>query len=86
MTGPLMEDYPMAAQKLAWMTLSADDARLPEELREAVQALADAKEAVEEITRKVKPAPKGRKWVFTYKYGVAIAMADAGSSTTSYFD
>jgi hypothetical protein len=72
--------------KLAWMTLSADDQRLPKALQQAVAELAEAREKVEEICRKEKPAPKGRKWVFTYRYGVAIAMADAGSSTTSYFD
>lgn len=75
------------AKTLAWMSLSADDARLPEQLREAIQALADAREQVEDMVREVKPAPKGRKWVFTYRYGIAIALADAsGSSTTSYFD
>jgi len=74
------------ANKLAWMTLKADDSRLPEDLQEAIQALDEAREAVEEAVRKTKPAPKGRRWVFTYKYGVAIALAEAGGGTTSYFD
>lgn len=74
------------ASKLAWQSLSQDNTNLPEELREAVEALAEARETVEEMVRKCKPAPKGRRWVFTYRYGVAIALADAGSSTTSYFD
>jgi hypothetical protein len=73
------------ASKLAWQSLSADDNRLPEELRAAIAALQDAKDAVEEIVKTVRPAPKGRKWVFTYKYGVAIAHADAGGNTTDYF-
>ena len=76
----------MSKDKLAWQTLSSDDQRLPKALREAVAALAEAREAVEEICRKEKPAPKGRKWVFTYRYGVAIAMAEASGGTTSYFD
>ncbi len=74
------------ASKLAWQNLSADDNRLPQELREAIVALEDAKSSLEDIVKQVKPPAKGRKWVFTYKYGVAIAMADAGSSNTSYFD
>lgn len=74
------------ASKLAWQSLSADDNRLPQDLREAISALEDAKQALEEIVKAVKPAPKGRKWVFTYKYGVAIAHAEAGSSSASYFD
>ena len=74
------------ATKLAWQSLSPDNTNLPDDLREAIEALADAREAVEEMVRKSKPAPKGRRWVFTYRYGVAIALADAGSSTTSYFD
>lgn len=74
------------ANKLAWQSLSPDNSNLPDDLREAVEALHDARSTVEDMVRKCKPAPKGRKWVFTYRYGVAIALADAGSSTTSYFD
>jgi hypothetical protein len=55
------------ATKLAWQSLNQDDSRLPDELREAIEALAEARQAVEDMVRKSKPAPKGRRWVFTYR-------------------
>jgi hypothetical protein len=87
-----LEDLDMAygkrdGEKLAWMGLKHDDARLPEKLQEAVMALEDARAEVEDMVRKLKPAPKGRRWIFSYKHGVAIALADAtGGTTTTYFD
>lgn len=76
-----------AQDKLAWMGLKADDARLPEALRDAIAALDDARETIEALVQEHKPAPKGRRWMFSYRHGVAIALAEARSGgTTSYFD
>lgn len=75
---------------IAWMGLKSDDQRLPEELRDAVAALEDARETIERLVRELKPAPKGRVWRFAYKHGVAIGLAEqtnaSGVATTSYFD
>jgi 2-keto-3-deoxy-L-rhamnonate aldolase RhmA len=73
--------------KLAWMSLKLDDNRLPSGVQEALAAYFDAREAVEDAVKTEKPAPKGRRWVFTYKHGVGIALADAGNSNsnTDYF-
>jgi hypothetical protein len=78
--------YPKSTEKLAWMGLKHDDARLPEKLQEAILALEEARNEVENMVKKL-PVPKGKRWIFSYKHGVAIAQADAtgGSSTTSYF-
>lgn len=72
-------------EKLAWMSLKADDTRLPEALRDAIALLDDTKEEIEELVRKTLPPEKGRKWVFSYKHGVGIAMANAGGGSTDYF-
>ena len=80
--------YGKSTEKLAWMGLKHDDSRLPEKLQEAVLALEEARAEVEDMVRKAKPAPKGKRWIFSYKHGVAIALADAtgGTSTATYFD
>jgi hypothetical protein len=86
------ENYPMAYQsktqreQLAWMTLKADDTRLPEELCAALANLEDIKGQIEDMVRQALPPAKGKKWVFAYKHGVGIALTDASSSTSvDYF-
>ena len=76
-----------ARQELAWEGLKSDDTNLPDELLTAIVMLAEAKESVEDLVRKHLPPARGKKWVFAYKHGVAIALADAGPSgnRTSYF-
>lgn len=71
--------------KLAWMSLKADDTRLPEDLRDAIALLEDTKEQIEDMVRKCLPPEKGKKWVFSYKHGVGIAKASAGGGSTDYF-
>jgi len=75
-----------STEKLAWMGLKHDDTRLPEPLQEALLALEEARQEVETLVKKL-PVPKGKRWIFSYKHGVAISQADAtgGSSTTDYF-
>lgn len=81
----------MAYQKreretLAWMTLKADDTRLPDELRSALALLDDTKEEIENLVRKTLPPEKGKVWRFAYQYGVGIAQASAsGTTSVDYF-
>lgn len=76
----------MAQTKLAWQNLDHNNTNIPEDVRLAVQALAEAREAVEEAVREAMTAPKGRKWTFSYRYGVAIALADgAPANAVNYF-
>jgi hypothetical protein len=73
-------------EQLAWMTLKADDTRLPDELRAALDILEDTKSKLEDIVRKSLPPAKGKKWVFAYKHGVGIALTDAsGTTSVDYF-
>ena len=73
-------------ESLAWMTLKADDTRLPDELREAISNLEDIKATIEELVRTELPPAKGKKWVFAYKHGVGIALTDAsGTTSVDYF-
>jgi hypothetical protein len=72
-------------KKLAWMSLKSDDTRLPQELRDALDTLEELKDSIEGIVRDTLPPSKGKKWVFSYKHGVGIAMADAGGGSVDYF-
>lgn len=74
------------ATKLAWEKLREDDTRLPKEVQAAVAAVAAAHDQLEAAVNKAKPAPKGRRWMFSYRYGVSVALADATArGTTSYW-
>lgn len=73
-------------ESLAWMTLKADDTRLPDELRQAIANLEDVKAEIENLVRSELPPAKGKKWVFAYKHGVGIALTDAsGTTSVDYF-
>ena len=73
-------------EQLAWMTLKADDTRLPDDLREALSNLEDIKAQIEDMVRDALPPAKGKKWVFAYKHGVGIALTDAaGTTSVDYF-
>lgn len=73
-------------ESLAWMTLKADDTRLPDELRQAIANLEEIKSQIEDLVRSELPPAKGKKWVFAYKHGVGIALTDAsGTTSVDYF-
>lgn len=75
----------MANAKLAWQSLTSDNQNISEDLRGAIAQVEEGRALLEKLVKVEKPAPKGRKWAFSYKFGVAIALADASGGSASYF-
>jgi hypothetical protein len=73
------------AEKLAWQPITADTQGIPDAVMEAAASLEAAREHFEDTVKNKHPAPKGRKWRFSYKYGQAIALADGPAPTVNYF-
>lgn len=72
--------------KLAWEKLREDDQRLPKDLREAIAEHMATRKTIEDTLNRIKAPPKGRRWMFSWKFGVSVALADASTKgTTSYF-
>ena len=73
------------ADKLNWQAIAANDNRFPKELRELVAKYEMIRDEIEALVPKVKPAPAGSVWKFSYRYGVAIAQAAPKTKGGDYF-